>query len=807
MKRPRIPLKRMWLISAAAGCVSCLNSFGQDIDLSKLPPSADVTIDYVRDIQPILKENCLRCHGPEKPKSGFRLDNREDALNSGEYGGNIIVGDSAHSPLIQFVSHLVEEWEMPPPDKGEKLTDEQIGLLRAWIDQGLVWPDTALENPIQFSVTTGIRYIAVSGNEQRFRQITGTREGFSGGVTDFDYQQRIDKDTQFNASGRIWDEPDSYELDLRYRKRGLGYIRVNVEQFRTYYNDVGGYYQPFDNKSFSLNQDLELDQGNVLVEVGLTKPKWPFMSLSYEYRYRDGAKSITQWGEHTEGIATRSIRPSFKDIDQDLHIVRFDFDYDLHGYRIQDQARLEWLDLDTARQTDGSSSSGLNPVTLDRITRTEDNYEHFQGANFIRLEKQIKPWLLVSGGHHFSRIDGEARLNRSSVFFLPDPVAFVDADSQRIVLDRYSNTLNANTRLGPWEGLTFSAGVQGDWTHQEGMGGIFFFELPDPGSVESDFERDVIQEQFILKYDRIPYTVVYAESSLQQDDIDQRERQRSGATDDFDRNTHVDGNHREFGGGIEVSPWTWGSLNLRYSNRVRDNDFDHRVDESMDFDPGESGNGYSAFIRGFKHEKNEFKAKLSLRPFTNLKVKLAYQLIRTDYATTTDPATGLVFVNGQPERRVIAPGGEVEAGEYSADVYSLGFTYTPIRRLYLNGSFSYRDAKTETFANGVAAVVPYKSETYSVLASGVYIIDEKTDVNGGYTFSHSDSTQNNAASSLPYGMDYEWHQVYTGLTRRINESLTTYWQYAFYYYDEPTSGNVNDFTGHGFFASLTWRWR
>src|SRR6185436_9047530 len=45
------------------------------------------------------------------------------------------------SPLIHFTARLVEDSEMPPRGKGEPLTAEQVGLLRAWIDQGVQWPE------------------------------------------------------------------------------------------------------------------------------------------------------------------------------------------------------------------------------------------------------------------------------------------------------------------------------------------------------------------------------------------------------------------------------------------------------------------------------------------------------------------------------------------------------------------------------------------------------------------------------------------------------------------------------------------
>jgi mono/diheme cytochrome c family protein len=108
-------------------------------DLSQLPPAATRSIDFVKDVQPILAAHCYECHGSEKQKSGLRLDLKTAAFQGGEnHAPDIHPQDGSHSPLIQFVAGLVPEMQMPP--KGERLTAGEIGILRAWIDQGAEWP-------------------------------------------------------------------------------------------------------------------------------------------------------------------------------------------------------------------------------------------------------------------------------------------------------------------------------------------------------------------------------------------------------------------------------------------------------------------------------------------------------------------------------------------------------------------------------------------------------------------------------------------------------------------------------------------
>ena len=90
--------------------------------------------------------HCYPCHGPQKQESGFRLDRKSAALGVADQGESPIVsGKSAESPLVRFVSGFNPDTLMPPKGKGTRLSDGQIGLLRAWIDQGAKWPEDADE--------------------------------------------------------------------------------------------------------------------------------------------------------------------------------------------------------------------------------------------------------------------------------------------------------------------------------------------------------------------------------------------------------------------------------------------------------------------------------------------------------------------------------------------------------------------------------------------------------------------------------------------------------------------------------------
>ena len=169
------------------------------VDWSKLPPAAQTEgVTFEKDIQPIFKESCVRCHGAQRPKAGLRLDTLAGVMDGTEDGPILKAGDSANSLLVKAVSQLDPKTAMPPKPRGPRgprglqgtnapamphrdggpegqhdgppprlaggegdhgpggpqgtnapgqrprnfgppakpLTAEQVGLVRAWIDQG-----------------------------------------------------------------------------------------------------------------------------------------------------------------------------------------------------------------------------------------------------------------------------------------------------------------------------------------------------------------------------------------------------------------------------------------------------------------------------------------------------------------------------------------------------------------------------------------------------------------------------------------------------------------------------------------------
>jgi hypothetical protein len=777
----------------------CSTVLAAELDPSKLPPSAQATVEFEKDVKPIFEKSCFRCHGPERPKSHFRLDNRESALKGGDNGIDIIPGSSAKSPLVYYVAHVAEEIEMPPEGKGEPLTREQVSLLRAWIDQGATWGATNPPVKLAFSAAPTLRWVTVEGDKHKFREVEGVKEGFGGGLKHFTIEQKLGPDKTLSAEGQALFPETNVKLKLELRKTDVGFVRGGFEEWRKYYDDTGGNYRPFSPPSFDLGRDLHLDVGRAWVDFGLTLPRLPQVVLGYEYQFKEGDKSTLEWGNVGGPISGKNIYPAAEAIHEHVHIAKLDVTHDFLRFHLEDNARVELYESRTRHDDAGSFSLGPTP---DTVVRSSYGANHIQGMNMFRLERYLTDWWFVSGGYLYSRLDGDASLEQITINALGVPASGTFWSADTTTLKTESHIVSLANLLLPVKWLSASAGVQSEWTRQEGFGtvnlnqndpnapGSFFLY---PAVVQSDLDKQKTSENFSVRFIGIPWTVLFAEGRFDQENIGQFEQDtpQPGVPPDtsttFLRNTDYTNDRREIRAGFSTSPWKWAALSAHYKRRDSDSDYDNR---KIALDPA----GYSAFIRARKLDTDEVEAKLALHPFSWMRTTLTYQLVATDYSTTTDPVPG-----------ARAPSALL-AGNYDAHVYGINTTISAFKRLALSGAFTYSDSRILTLQTSDPSVVPYKGNVYAVTASATYALSEITDIRAAYSFSRANYGQDNLVGGLPLGLDYTRHALTVGLTRRLTNLLSTKFGYGFYQYREPSTGGVNNYTAHGVFATLMMKW-
>ena len=115
------------------------------LSAADLPEPFNGKVDFDLHVDPIFQRKCYACHGDDAVMNGYSLWRKKDALRGGYSGKPAIIDkDSANSRLIHIVAGLEKDLIMPPV--GEKLTNEEIGILRAWIDQGTPFTATRFED-------------------------------------------------------------------------------------------------------------------------------------------------------------------------------------------------------------------------------------------------------------------------------------------------------------------------------------------------------------------------------------------------------------------------------------------------------------------------------------------------------------------------------------------------------------------------------------------------------------------------------------------------------------------------------------
>lgn len=213
-----------------------------------LPAVSPRLVSFSKDIQPIFDASCVKCHGRGRTRGGLQIDTRESMLKGGDSGPAVVVGKSGESLLVNLVAGMDPERIMPR--KGSRLTLEQIGLLRAWIDQGLHWDaGITFAKPPPLNLTPRSPSIAVSAEssvnpiDQILRRYFA-KTGFNppAHVNDRLFARRVYLDTigllppEDGSGEAITDEDPQLRAELV--RRLLSYDQLYAEHWLSFWNDL-----------------------------------------------------------------------------------------------------------------------------------------------------------------------------------------------------------------------------------------------------------------------------------------------------------------------------------------------------------------------------------------------------------------------------------------------------------------------------------------------------------------------------------------------------------------------------------------
>ncbi|HTQ51253.1 MAG TPA: hypothetical protein VMJ12_11115 [Candidatus Acidoferrales bacterium] len=639
--------------------------------------------------------------------------------------------------------------------------------------------------------------LLTSGNQAQAQQSLHMDTGAFGGIEDLHFQGNAFTNTLFTLDGHSIIDDHDYQLKLGLTHPDLWFLRFNFENFRTWYNDAGGYYPPTGTTYSGPSDALALDRGEISFEGGLTLQKLPALTFKYTHSYRDGEKSSTIWSPvhpdlFTDPTLTQGLGPSSYDIDEKIDTFQLNATQHVKETDLALGLRYQTANLNDALYTTRYLTDPVPPNAAYVTDRQKTTYNLFD-LN-ASSETWIKPNLLFSTGFLFANLNND--LSGDRIYGDGDNVSYIPTPSSGL---GYTNlvgnshmkeyVLDMNLMTIPLKTVTIVPAIrvqQENWdANSSGIGTLSTFPT-DPFSSQSS--RDVIDvaESLDARYTGVTNWVFSARGEW----------------------TEGQGNLTQNGGLTQVAGI--GVPSVLTSGETDDNRFFQKYSLGARWYPfrrltidvgGYYQNNRYNYTNPTNSAANDFSmqsfqtydgnVRITVHPRYNVTLGGRYEYQFSTVYTQPDPASGL---------------NEVQSAEIPSQIIGGNATWTPWSRLSLQAGLDYVLSQTKTpvtdFTN---SVLNLNNNYWTVNFSSDFVVDDKTDLNVSYFYYQADDFQNNSPNGVALGAGAHENGVNATLTRRLTQNLRASLKYGFYDYVDVASGGFNSFKANLIFATLQYR--
>jgi hypothetical protein len=682
------------------------------------------------------------------------------------------------------------------PGAEEPAAKEEVKAKSPTPEQMFEGGDTPYVNWIELSAGAFLP----RGDEAQAQERHRLNQGAFGGIEDLHYQHDLAKSTTLSLDGRgIYDNHD-YSLSLGVKREEAWFVRLNLENFRTWSNDDGGVYSPTGVQYTRSDDALALDRGKISFEAGLTLKDKPSLHFKYTHAYRDGEKSSTSWGQtHPEYnlpggnfALVRGISPTFYDIDETRDLFELDARHRIKATDVGLSLRYEAGDLDDARKI----SRFPGEPTFRAITdRQGESYDSF--GTHAYTETWIQTNLFLSTGFLF--VDQWGDFSGSRIFgddfdvrYSANPTNGLGYTNLLGSFNQQEYVLNVNLMSMPVKHLVVvpSLRVRKEFRDTDSSGWQTLGANPAT-LADSESDRDLLEvcEQLDIRYSGVTNWVFYARGVWTQGDGNLEETGGMGMTAPVDRETDDSRFFQKYGAGARWYLCRAATLDLGGYYKDNDYDYDHRRDSTLN----SAGNRYPAYLVMQDFQTGDANVRLTLKPARNVTLTGRYDYQLSTVHTRPDSASGL---------------GDAESLEMTSHIFALYATWVPWSRLYLQAGGNYVISKTESPTSDAAytqAILDAQNNYLTVNCNAGFVVNEKTDLNVGYFFYLADNFEDNSATGLPLGMGADEHGVTAAISRRISKNMRLNLRYGYFRSDEDTFGGNNHYAAHTLFSSLQYR--
>jgi hypothetical protein len=649
-----------------------------------------------------------------------------------------------------------------------------------------------------------------------------------GGINDMHYEHAVGEATLTIDGHALWDIND-YDISVKLEQPKFGYMAAGYTAYRTWYDGNGGFFPPHGGTWFHpFFPEMHIDRDAVWIEFGLRVPDLPEVTIRWERDFRDGQKDSTIWGDtnRTGGgniLAgpTRKIVPSFRDIDEVRDVFSFDASKTfgntdaLIGMRWEHITDTDDLKMErSANQFTGTGrqrfvtqdlNDDINLFSGHAITETRfsDNFWFTAGYSYTTLENDLSgqrifgthydadfsttlpPFVLAQRDHAFLELAGMAQVDyhvvNANILWMPFK------DLSIISGFRYTREDQDNNDMFLAEEPTANVAP---FTPSNPKGGFHFGPaVPVIGEKISNYDR--FAERLDLRYTGIKDWLFYAEGEWEEECGHVFENQQNVGQDEVvlvDKDTHFLG--QKYVVGLTWYPMTRLNLAAQYYHKIAsyDNDLFEASGQRL---VGQDWNMDDANIR------------VTITPKIPAYLGTLSLVSRYDFIYTTIDGKWALDTNQLAEE---------QTGKITKHLIAETVTWNPLARLYLQADGSVVLNQTETPASEInlipntsPTVVNFRNDYWTVSALAGFLLDDKTDLNAGYSFFCANDHFKNTRVAQPYGLGATEHTVSAGIGRQLNKQMRVTLKYTYFNYDDSTFGGHNNYEAHSIFSGLQYR--
>ncbi len=668
--------------------------------------------------------------------------------------------------------------------------------------------ETPVSNPNVNLTMEPARYANVLGDSDKFRQVNWISDGYAGGVKDFSLEEKMQNEVTLSMEGHaIFDEHD-YGGKLSLTKEDVGFINIDFDQFRKYYDNAGGFFRRFNTiKSATLDRELAMDIGKFSIDAGLRREKLPDVDLIYEREYREGTKSRLSWTSVTDagdlGSVARKIGPSWQYNDEIVDSFEAKAEDRFNGFEWHASQRWEYAREKSMREEQNlatTSTASDSKIRDQFLEPRSDVITTVIGASKWFMKERV----FAGSNYRFSQIDArelenifEYNANRVLTNFnFPEAVRDAHSDSHYVM-----NTFVQSLMTTLWQPLTLSTKfkVESAYRHSESLHPLDASPSSAGGSTPNGAidQMDVSENQqkierygesVSIRYDGISRVALYNEYEFQQERNNLYEDRQSASAGEVFNRQDIAHMYRANGTlGAQVFPWdflTWtgqfryGEDQIHYNN-VR-------------YTNNSTSGAKSVFVDGQVIDNTEFSSKVTYKPCPWFQPSFRYQLQNNRYDTWG-----------------LSDDDQVVGAIMDSSIYTWDAVIQPMKDLLTTVAFSIQDSFVLTPAqnSSTSAQAPrFNSNVYNWLVGADYALKQNLMLTSAFQYTMAANFTDFSNFGIPLGADFRESEISLGLRWEAKKDFTLEPKYSFYHYETNPDAAVGNYNANVLWLEAKAKW-